>query len=401
MLALGSQVLLPNAKHYGSIQSFWYIDFITVFSEIRSSLHWAQSSFWCSSRIAAESTPKMAPKTIPGIFIGYYENVHGMTKDYIVISLALLHKAKCYRNDPLSWRLTPQRVGRVIFNNTMTPQFPLKPGYDARRESILQQEFGGEPTRFNNADHIDVEVPPPSAPQGESNTDIATAGDSPVALPPDVAEYSPEILAEFPSDMQFSYNDTEVYGIHVPVRHGSMRVPDISVVEWNKQQPAWKNNEQDQYPIRCENRRKENFERVRKARIQIIGNGTTRASFAGVEVRATDISQAEGSTDNTNVPQWPHSCTSVQEEGDRVEHEKSLKAIEDNWNSVSAPCMPILTSVNFSNTGHRHFLADVYFLFNLLVAEPITRTQRKQIPKAQAACDKEWEKLLKRSTWDP
>ena len=85
--------------------------------------------------------------------------------------------------------------------------------------------FGGEPTRFNNVYHIDVEVPDSSASRGDSKTDIATAGDSPVALPPDVAEYSPEILAEFSSDMQFSYTDTEVYGIHMPVRHGSMRVP--------------------------------------------------------------------------------------------------------------------------------------------------------------------------------
>ena len=120
-----------------------------------------------------------------------------------------------------------------------------------------------------------------------------------------------------------------------------------------------------------------------------VGNGTMRASFACVEVRAPDSYQAEGRTDDPNVCQWPHSCPSVQEEGDRVEHEVSLKAVEDNWESVSAPCMPIQVSVN--HTEHRHSLADFDFPFNLLVAEPITRAQRKQIPKAQAACDKEWE----------
>ena len=62
----------------------------------------------------------------------------GMTKDYIVTSLALLHEAKCYPNDLLSSRLTPQSVGRVIFNTTTTPRFPLTPGYDVRREFILQ-----------------------------------------------------------------------------------------------------------------------------------------------------------------------------------------------------------------------------------------------------------------------
>ena len=108
-----------------------------------------------------------------------------MTKDYIVISLALLHEAKRYPNDPLSWRLTPQRVGRVMFNATMTPQFHLKPGYDARRESIVQQDlftglsdavFGGEPIRFANNEHAHVEAPEPSAPRGDSQTDITTAG---------------------------------------------------------------------------------------------------------------------------------------------------------------------------------------------------------------------------------
>ena len=38
--------------------------------------------------------------------------------------------------------------------------------------------------------------------------------------------------------------------------------------------------------------------------------------------------------------------------------------------------------------------------FNVLVAEPAAKTQRKQIPKAQAARDKEWDKLLLRTTWD-
>ena len=63
--------------------------------------------------------------------------------------------------------------------------------------------------------------------------------------------------------------------------------------------------------------------------------------------------------------------------------------------------MTILNSVNLNQTGHWHFLAGFDFPFHLLAAEPISRIQRRQIPKAQAACDKEWEELVKRSTWDP
>ena len=50
---------------------------------------------------------------------------------------------------------------------------------------------------------------------------------------------------------------------------------------------------------------------------------------------------------------------------------------------------------------YRHFIADFDFPFNSLVAEPVSKTQRKQLPKAQAACDKEWDKLMLRTTWDP
>ena len=50
---------------------------------------------------------------------------------------------------------------------------------------------------------------------------------------------------------------------------------------------------------------------------------------------------------------------------------------------------------------HRHLVAAFAFPFNVLVAEPVSKTQRKQLPKARAACDKEWDKLLLRTTWDP
>ena len=115
----------------------------------------------------------MAPNTIPGIFIGYYEDIDGLSKDYVVISFAFLGDAKSYPNERNSWRLTPQRVGRIYFNSQREPQFPLKPAYDVRRESILipEQATGrdvsvwvGDPTLFDCA----KDVPPvePTAPRG-------------------------------------------------------------------------------------------------------------------------------------------------------------------------------------------------------------------------------------------
>ena len=79
--------------------------------------------------------------------------------------------------------------------------------------------FGGASTCFGDSEHVPVANPAPSAPRGDSNTDTGIAGDLLVPLPDDVAEYSPDLLAEFSSDMQFLYDDAEVYGVHMPARH--------------------------------------------------------------------------------------------------------------------------------------------------------------------------------------
>ena len=125
--------------------------------------------------------------------------------------------------------------------------------------------------------------------------------------------------------------------------------------------------------MRCENRRKAKIEKLRKALVKRIGSGSMRASFAGLEVRALDDDQAEERIAET-ILQPPHDCASVHGEGDSVEHKASMKAVDDGWINVSAPCMPIHISVDSNQPEHRHFIADCDFPFNLLVAEPITRT---------------------------
>ena len=55
--------------------------------------------FLPASHIQTETTSKMAPNTIPGIFICYYEDINGLSKNYVVISLALLGDAKAYPKD--------------------------------------------------------------------------------------------------------------------------------------------------------------------------------------------------------------------------------------------------------------------------------------------------------------
>ena len=100
--------------------------------------------FGPNSRFAKDDSGPMFPKTVPGIFIGYHEDIHGITNDYIVISLSYLYDAKMQPNDRDSWRLTLQRVGRNYFRQDQI-RFPLKAAYDVRCESMLQCDVPSGP----------------------------------------------------------------------------------------------------------------------------------------------------------------------------------------------------------------------------------------------------------------
>ena len=75
---------------------------------------------------------------------------------------------------------------------------------------------------------------------------------------------------------------------------------------------------------------------------------------------------------------------------------------EKGWHNSKTdlyPRLPIMATPVVQN--HRDKCSSFEFPFNMLVADPVTRAQRAKIPKAQAACDEEWAKLLRRETWDP
>ena len=170
-------------------------------------------------------------------------------------------------NDRDSWRLTPQRVGRIYFRQDQI-RFPLKAAYDVRRESILQCDVPSRPLPSvlwgESPENLEDSVPPgePSSSRGE------------FAAEDNKAEFSPEVLAEFPDDMTFPYSDPEVYGIYTPVRKGSMRVPDIQEVpEWNDLTSFHKKIQISLYAERCEFRRKDKIARLRKLLAQRLDKG--------------------------------------------------------------------------------------------------------------------------------
>ena len=130
-----------------------------------------------------------------------------------------------------------------------------------RRDSRLVTEpatgrevsvWDGEPSLLESPE--DVPLVDTTAPRGDSGIRGSIAE---LAPPPVGAEFSPEILAEIPDGTEFLFDDPEVYGNDMPVRTGSMHVPDIQLVEWSKLSPAHKFVKQDLYLQRCEQRRKD------------------------------------------------------------------------------------------------------------------------------------------------
>ena len=185
----------------------------------------------------------------------------------------------------------------------------------------------------------------------------------------------------------------------MPVRLGSLRVPDISMEDWRKLSPAHRTVQQDLYLQRCQQRGKDKIKRLRIALKERTAAHTVSAMFAGTEIRVDgDLCKAEERYfDTVRPPLTP--CASALGVTGQLGAEPPLEAKGAQWEPISAPAMPIRI-VN-EKEEHRHLIADFDFPFNSLVAEPVSKTQRKQLPKAQAACDNEWDKLMLRTTWDP
>ena len=76
-----------------------------------------------------------------------------------------------------------------------------------------------------------------------------------------------------------------------------------------------------------------------------------------------------------------------------------MEAKGAQWEPISAPAMPI--RIVDEKEEHGHFIAAFDFPFNDLAAEQVSKTQAKQIPKAEAARVMEWDKLLLRIIGDP
>ena len=427
----------------------------------------------------------MAPRTVPGIFVGYYEGVRGLTQDYMVIPLSDLGDAKHDPNDLSNWRATPTRTGRVIFDK-LNPQFPMKSAYDVSRESILRrdsaaghleappgtrvplfQQEAGDPTVPEPGDVLDAPegdigsqpptpgahpdqqppLPPPAAPPGirnrlkfqdgrvvwveeEDNGDAGVApapvgpprGDSSSAPPaPDStstdggpppasiwsrfrarSSYAPEVLERYPDNMEFDANDPEVYGEHFPVRRESMRVPDISVEDWAKLSDGDKHMEsRNLYQLRVRERKKAKIKRLRDSMQRaypIPSPSAAVSSISGFRVQLPTLTSDEVAFVTDSI----HSTDSVEPDEGTHEDSKLSSGMRSPWlelNAKDVPSMPI--QVVPAVQAHRDHVPDFSYPFNLLVAEPVSKTQRAKIPKAQEACDAEWLKLLKRDTWDP
>ena len=106
---------------------------------------------------------------------------------------------------------------------------------------------------------------------------------------------------------------------------------------------------------------------------------TVSAMLAGTEIRAeSDIHEAEERLEETKQPSLTP-CALAQRGDGQLEAENRLEKKGAKWEPVSAPAMPI-QNVD-EKEEHRHFIAAFGFPFNVLVAEPVPKTQRNKIPR--------------------
>ena len=89
----------------------------------------------------------------------------------------------------------------------------------------------------------------------------------------------------------------------------------------------------------------------------------------------------------------PTACALAQRGDVQFDSEETLEVKGAKWEAISAPAMPI--DIVDEKEERRRVIAAFDFPFNMMLAEPVSKTQRKQTPKARAACNKEWYKLLK------
>ena len=204
----------------------------------------------------------------------------------------------------------------------------------------------------------------------------------------------------------------------MPVRHGSTRVPDISVEDWNNMRGKVKVQQQKLHAERCEIRRQKKVKQLRTMMQQRLDKPSAHyvSYHAGTAIRLPEVSEEECSDNLILVSSTLGGSSTVDQVVDLSspavwqplpgEENKGCKLTNNDDYSMPksrdyavVPSMPI-SSIPLSQ-DHRDFDPILSFPFDLLIAEPMTRAQRRQLPKAQAACDLEWNKLLARGTWDP
>ena len=139
-----------------------------------------------------------------------------------MIPLSLLADAKANPMEFDSWRITPERSGRVLFDKA-NPRFPLKPAYDYLRESILRFDPVSGFRKAVTGSEVPIFDAPAdgraNSPRGDSASSSAPPLPPPLVPPANVqgerlsnAEFSDEVLRALPDDMAFPFTDLEVYG---------------------------------------------------------------------------------------------------------------------------------------------------------------------------------------------
>ena len=348
------------------------------------------------SPVRGKVVSKFSARAVPGLFLGWHMSPGGKFKgDYLAISIEDL-KLKTFSRNPI---LYIQRIKEVFFDKEVDPIFPLKELYDKSRRSI-QVDIPME----GSLDRVD-----------EHDKTVQESKPVPASSSRDVVADEHGVLRDSKGnkvcldDEGNVILDDEGKPVVVPKRRIIEQIQDDIVPIKEKIIPSERIGEPPAEQIVPKT--DPNFlewyqdDMGRNARKQ----KTPRPPYIIPEVwqmlspkdRSIEVAKFKRNCLEHGIPLPDHKAY----RDDPADFEAALAHVSTNieilLNSMDtdAPRMPIRPMSMFAN--HRPKVPEFAFPFSALVARPVGKKEVQGNPKAKAALDKEWLKLVNAEVWLP
>jgi len=338
----------------------------------------ALCDFKPSPAVLKTKVGKFEPKAIPGVFLGYHLHPGGKWRgEYMV---APLREFNGVPFDQLVGKVSVHRIREVIFDPGKL-EFPVREHYNAARRQIQGP----------------VAQPQAALPPAPSDAS-GSAGDS-AALPPSVTTKEP--LPGFGEANKF------LGDLHQRAYKGSKRPPVITSQDWVKlsQKERQKQHEWYQGELAKQAEQAKQDQDKKQGKVDPLAEEYPRVEVSAEEKAMVDSKALMKLSEplrrlaldgaESFQPAQPASSSGDQAPAPGDEDDNPIL----DYAAVpctAVPCMPTSKDRRFE---HRFKIPDFEVPFNACVARPVGKKEIAQQPKAQAALDKEWDKLVKAKAW--